>query len=122
MIYSWEIVTLKGDTNKICWNPCNYIDNSMVYIRYEERNSVCVCSPTMAASKLIEYQWPQEKGSEWYMLQEQVTEYLDIVSFKRKYPGESLHVMGVFGFNTLLYLYHTSNPRWMPQTALLKQF
>ena len=42
----------------------------------------------MPASKLIEYQWPQEKGSEWYMLQEQVTEYLDIVSFKRKYPGE----------------------------------
>ncbi|KAI0212002.1 PHD finger protein 10 [Lamellibrachia satsuma] len=57
---------------------------------------------TMPAGKLIEYQWPQEKGSEWYMLQEQVSEYLDIVSFKRKYPdlqrrpvevNEKLHLL-----------------------------
>ncbi|ESO87689.1 hypothetical protein LOTGIDRAFT_127265, partial [Lottia gigantea] len=35
--------------------------------------------------KLYEYQWPQGEG-EWHMLQEQVSEYLSIKSFKRKYP------------------------------------
>ncbi|CAG5122693.1 unnamed protein product [Candidula unifasciata] len=37
------------------------------------------------AENLFEYQWPQD-GGEWYLLQEQVSEYLKIKSFKRKYP------------------------------------
>ena len=38
------------------------------------------------AEKLFEYQWPQEKGSEHWMLQEHVQEFLDIGNFKRKHP------------------------------------
>ncbi|XP_071079408.1 PHD finger protein 10-like isoform X1 [Haliotis cracherodii] len=37
------------------------------------------------AESLFEYQWPLD-GGEWYMLQEQISEYLQIKSFKRKYP------------------------------------
>ncbi|XP_067681167.1 PHD finger protein 10-like [Haliotis asinina] len=37
------------------------------------------------AENLFEYQWPLD-GGEWYMLQEQISEYLQIKSFKRKYP------------------------------------
>ena len=48
-----------------------------------------VCSQSLPASRLFEYQWPHEKGAEWYMLQEQVCDFLAVVSFKRKYPGES---------------------------------
>ncbi|KAK6183717.1 hypothetical protein SNE40_011143 [Patella caerulea] len=39
----------------------------------------------ITVDKLYEYQWPQD-GGEWHMLQEQVSEYLSIKSFKRKYP------------------------------------
>ena len=34
--------------------------------------------------ELAEYQW---QGSELYMIQEQVSLYLGVKSFKRKYPG-----------------------------------
>ncbi|XP_076336666.1 PHD finger protein 10-like [Tachypleus tridentatus] len=34
---------------------------------------------------LYEYQWPPEKG-DFYMLQEQISEFLGVKSFKRKYP------------------------------------
>lgn len=37
------------------------------------------------ASQLVEYQWPH--GGEYYLLQEQVSAYLNITSFKRKYPN-----------------------------------
>ncbi|KAK7490212.1 hypothetical protein BaRGS_00018557 [Batillaria attramentaria] len=37
------------------------------------------------AERLFEYQWPQD-GGEWYLLQEQLSEYLGVKSFKRKYP------------------------------------
>ncbi|GFO17052.1 PHD finger protein 10 [Plakobranchus ocellatus] len=37
------------------------------------------------AENLFEYQWPVD-GGEWHLLQEQVSEYLSIKSFKRKYP------------------------------------
>lgn len=40
------------------------------------------------AANVFEYQWPQETGAEWYMLQEQISEFLAVKSFKRKYPGE----------------------------------
>lgn len=35
--------------------------------------------------QLAEYQWP-EKAGENLMIQEQISEYLGIKSFKRKYP------------------------------------
>ena len=42
---------------------------------------------SVTAVNLLEYKWPLEgKDSEYYFLQEQVSEYLDIKSFKRRYP------------------------------------
>uniref|UniRef100_A0A8B9Q240 PHD finger protein 10 n=1 Tax=Apteryx owenii TaxID=8824 RepID=A0A8B9Q240_APTOW len=38
------------------------------------------------AENLIEYKWPPDETGEYYMLQEQVSEYLGVTSFKRKYP------------------------------------
>ncbi|KAM5163174.1 PHD finger protein 10 isoform 2-T2 [Mantella aurantiaca] len=38
------------------------------------------------AENLVEYKWPADEGGEYYMLQEQVSEYLGVTSFKRKYP------------------------------------
>lgn len=48
------------------------------------------------AENLIEYKWPPDETGEYYMLQEQVSEYLGVTSFKRKYPGTSL-------YNRLIY-------------------
>lgn len=39
------------------------------------------------AENLVEYKWPPDEAGEYYMLQEQVSEYLGVTSFKRKYPG-----------------------------------
>ncbi|XP_040023364.1 PHD finger protein 10 isoform X1 [Gasterosteus aculeatus] len=38
------------------------------------------------AENLTEYKWPADDTGEYYMLQEQVSEYLGVTSFKRKYP------------------------------------
>ncbi|KAG9483997.1 hypothetical protein GDO78_009745 [Eleutherodactylus coqui] len=38
------------------------------------------------AENLVEYKWPSDEMGEYYMLQEQVSEYLGVTSFKRKYP------------------------------------
>lgn len=38
------------------------------------------------AENLVEYKWPADETGEYYMLQEQVSEYLGVTSFKRKYP------------------------------------
>ena len=58
----------------------------------EMHRSFIVCySEDFTADKLFEYQWPQtgnKKGGEQYMIQEQVSQYLGVLSFKRKYPGE----------------------------------
>lgn len=40
------------------------------------------------AENLTEYKWPPDDTGEYYMLQEQVSEYLGVTSFKRKYPGK----------------------------------
>lgn len=49
--------------------------------------SFCPCRLNgFPAERVFEYQWPQD-GGEWYLLQEQISEYLGIKSFKRKYPG-----------------------------------
>jgi len=47
----------------------------------------CACFSNMTAADIFEYQWPVEKDAEYYILQEQISIYLDIKSFKRKYPG-----------------------------------
>lgn len=39
----------------------------------------------ITADKIFEYQWPNEKGAEYFVLQEQISEYLGVVSFKRKH-------------------------------------
>ncbi|XP_060062435.1 PHD finger protein 10-like [Ylistrum balloti] len=41
---------------------------------------------TFPASKVFEYQWPKDSSGEYYMLQEQISEFLAVKSFKRKYP------------------------------------
>ena len=43
------------------------------------------------AEKLVEYQWPNDSGGEHYFIQEHVSEYLGIMSFKRKYPHLRRH-------------------------------
>ncbi|EHB08097.1 PHD finger protein 10 [Heterocephalus glaber] len=42
------------------------------------------------AENLIEYKWPLDETGEYYMLQEQVSEYLGVTSFKQKYPDLEL--------------------------------
>lgn len=66
---------------KSLWGPC-YISN--------------LCRPTyFPAENLIEYKWPSDDSGEYYMLQEQVSEYLGVTSFKRKYPGKTLQKLQV---------------------------
>lgn len=36
--------------------------------------------------KLVEYEWPLDRKSETFMIQEQISQYLGVKSFKRKYP------------------------------------
>lgn len=40
---------------------------------------------TFPPENLFEYMWPQENG-EFFILQEQISDYLNVKSFKRKYP------------------------------------
>jgi hypothetical protein len=35
---------------------------------------------------VVEYQWPLDNAGESLMIQEQISEYLGVISFKRKYP------------------------------------
>jgi len=41
---------------------------------------------TLTVDQIAEYQWPLE-GGELYMIQEQISNFLGVKSFKRKYPG-----------------------------------
>uniref|UniRef100_F6WAN9 PHD finger protein 10 n=1 Tax=Ciona intestinalis TaxID=7719 RepID=F6WAN9_CIOIN len=41
---------------------------------------------SISAENIAEYQWPPDTSGDYYMLQEQVSTYLGITSFKRKYP------------------------------------
>lgn len=36
--------------------------------------------------KIAEYEWPLDKKGETFMIQEQISQYLGVKSFKRKYP------------------------------------
>lgn len=55
------------------------------HVEYDEYEQPNHFSQTFPAENLFEYQWPDKSG-EWYILQEQVSEYLGVKSFKRKYP------------------------------------
>jgi hypothetical protein len=45
-----------------------------------------ITSKEFTVEQVAEYQWPLEKGGESLMIQEQISEYLGVKSFKRKYP------------------------------------
>ncbi|CAH1261392.1 PHF10 [Branchiostoma lanceolatum] len=45
------------------------------------------------AENLFEYQWPPDKNGDWYFVQEQVSEFLGVKSFKRKYQDLDRRVM-----------------------------
>jgi hypothetical protein len=45
-----------------------------------------ITSKDFTVEQVAEYQWPLEKGGESLMLQEQISEYLGVKSFKRKFP------------------------------------
>ncbi|XP_069625426.1 PHD finger protein 10 isoform X4 [Ranitomeya imitator] len=51
-----------------------------------ENSNLDFGSSYFPAENLVEYKWPADETGEYYMLQEQVSEYLGITSFKRKYP------------------------------------
>lgn len=69
--------------------PSSVADNSSMGPTPSKRSRLAVYTPSqehITASKLFEYQWPTDGSGEYYMLQEQVCEYLGVKSFKRKYP------------------------------------
>lgn len=49
----------------------------------------CLCgSQDQVSNHVFEYQWPpNDRSAEWFLLQEHISEFLGVVSFKRKYPG-----------------------------------
>ncbi|KAJ8045971.1 PHD finger protein 10 [Holothuria leucospilota] len=46
----------------------------------------CFDESNFSVESLFEYQWPQDHG-EYFFVQEQISEYLGVTSFKRKYPA-----------------------------------
>ena len=53
----------------------------------QEMSALGAMHKFVTAQTLLEYRWPLEgKDSEHYFLQEQVSEYLGVKSFKRRYP------------------------------------
>jgi hypothetical protein len=47
--------------------------------------SIFSCSKDLMVDQVAEYQWPIQ-GGDLYMIQEQVSNFLGVKSFKRKYP------------------------------------
>lgn len=65
---------------------CFSIGSNNVHIT---RDSQCLFFPSteaFTAEKVVEYVWPLEGLGEHYFIQEQISQYLGIMSFKRKYP------------------------------------
>ena len=55
------------------------------------RSGTCCVFLLSVPCRLYEYQWPLFGSDKvWYMLQEQVAEYLDIRGMQRRYPGKPL--------------------------------
>lgn len=72
---------------------CLYQQRLILQNLVQSSNSIVpptfLSSPTyFPAENLTEYKWPPDDTGEYYMLQEQVSEYLGVTSFKRKYPGK----------------------------------
>lgn len=57
---------------------------SSVKRRYSD-DEIASAATHLSADHLFEYQWPVGKG-EYFILQEQISDFLGIKSFKRKYP------------------------------------
>ena len=82
---------------------CFVLDRCVVvFVGIELIKRNCCRLRAFPAERVFEYQWPQD-GGEWYLLQEQVSEYLGVLSFKRKYPGkhEKTHP-GVLGVHNMI--------------------
>lgn len=47
---------------------------------------IYISNKTLTVDQIAEYQWPLE-GGELYMIQEQISNFLGVKSFKRKYPS-----------------------------------
>ncbi|XP_026080328.1 PHD finger protein 10 [Carassius auratus] len=60
-----------GDSSRSCDTSSHELQQGLTYF---------------PAENLTEYKWPPDDTGEYYMLQEQVSEYLGVTSFKRKYP------------------------------------
>lgn len=60
-------------------NFCNQITNNRGISIFE------FYSKDLTVDQIAEYQWPIQ-GGELYMIQEQISNYLGVKSFKRKYP------------------------------------
>lgn len=77
--------------------PFSFMCSLFIYfiLKYNFLIALCLIfhphsSPTyFPAENLTEYKWPSDDTGEYYMLQEQVSEYLGVTSFKRKYPGKT---------------------------------
>ncbi|XP_032818677.2 PHD finger protein 10 [Petromyzon marinus] len=65
-------------------------DSSRSSDTIQDVSSVC-SGAFFLAEMLVEYKWPSDDGGEYYMLQEQISEYLGVTSFKRKYPDLERH-------------------------------
>lgn len=89
---------------------------------HPDMNSSMYYRPTyFPAENLTEYKWPPDDTGEYYMLQEQVSEYLGVTSFKRKYPGITK--------NCILHTYITLFPapewcymEWLISTVCIVMF
>jgi hypothetical protein len=47
-----------------------------------------IFSASESKKGVFEYQWPpDDKAADWFLLQEHISEFLGVLSFKRKYPG-----------------------------------
>ncbi|XP_071478163.1 uncharacterized protein [Diadema antillarum] len=47
------------------------------------------------AENVFEYQWPQDGSGDYYFVQEQISEFLGVKSFKRKYPDLERRTMEI---------------------------
>ena len=56
---------------------------------------------TISADSLVEWQWPPDEG-DWYLLQEQIKEYLQTRNFHRRYPDIHRHPIGAEERNYLI--------------------
>ncbi|XP_062568404.1 PHD finger protein 10-like [Saccostrea cucullata] len=92
IISNGDSVSLQAFDNFGPPTPSSVAESSSMGPTPSKRSRLAVYTPSqehITANKLFEYQWPTDSSGEhgeYYMLQEQVCEYLGVKSFKRKYP------------------------------------